>query len=113
MEPCPRPTFEVVQAEFFLELLMGLLADPAGLDRTGQSFDRDVVRQVREIVFAFAIRATLAHQPGFLPRHVLGSGRADPLGRSVGNAHSHRGEARSQVSLCALAPTDLTPLRVF
>jgi len=99
MKPGPGPTLEVVQAEFFRELLMGLLAYPAGLDRTGQSFDRDVARQVREIVFAFAIRAMLAHQPGFLSWHVLGSGRADPLRRSVGNAHSHRGEARGQAQV--------------
>jgi hypothetical protein len=34
----------------------------------------------------------------------LGSGRANPLGYSVGNAHSHRGEARGQAPLHSLAP---------
>src|SRR5687768_11077993 len=63
VEPGPRAALEVVQAEFFLELLMGLLAYPARLDRAGQSLDRGVGRKVREIVFAFAIRAMLAHQP--------------------------------------------------
>lgn len=33
---------------------------------------------------------------------MLGSGRADPLGRSVGNAHSHRGEARGQAPFIPL-----------
>lgn len=55
----------------------------------------------------------LAHQSGFFPRHVPGSGGADPLGSSVGDAHAHRGKACAQTSLHSLAPTDLTPLRVF
>lgn len=33
MQPDPGATLEVVEAEFFLELLMRLLADPARLDR--------------------------------------------------------------------------------
>lgn len=96
MEPGPGPALEVVQAEFFLELLMGLLASPAGLDGAGQSLDRGVGRQVGEIIFAFAIRAMLAHQLGILSRHVLGSGGTDPLGRSVGDAHTHCGKARGK-----------------
>ena len=44
MEPCPRSAFEVVQAEFLLELLMSLFADPARLDRAGQGLDRGVCR---------------------------------------------------------------------
>ena len=55
----PRPTFEVVEAEFFLELLMRLFADPAGLDGAGQLLDRRVGGQVREVVLALAGRATV------------------------------------------------------
>ena len=36
----PGTPFEVVEAEFFLELLMRLFADPARLDGTGQLLDR-------------------------------------------------------------------------
>jgi hypothetical protein len=33
----PGSAFEVIEAEFFLELLVGLLADPSRLDRGGGS----------------------------------------------------------------------------
>lgn len=35
MQPRPGPSLEVIEAEFFLELLVGLLADPARFVRTG------------------------------------------------------------------------------
>lgn len=55
VEPGAGSALEVIEAKFFLELLMGLLADPARLDCVGQNLDRGVGRQVREIVFALAI----------------------------------------------------------
>jgi hypothetical protein len=36
MQPDPGPSLEVIVAELFLELLVGLLADQAPLDRAGQ-----------------------------------------------------------------------------
>ncbi|WP_246733504.1 hypothetical protein [Methylobacterium sp. BTF04] len=36
MQPGPGPSLEVIEAEFFLELLVGLFADPARLDRACQ-----------------------------------------------------------------------------
>lgn len=42
MQTDPGTTFEVVEAEFLLELLMRLLADPACLDRTSQFLDGNV-----------------------------------------------------------------------
>ena len=42
----PGATFEVVEAELFLELLMGLLTDPASLDGSGERFDWRVSGQV-------------------------------------------------------------------
>ncbi len=113
VEASPGSALEVVQAEFLFELLMGLLADPARLDGASQSSDRGVGRQVREIVFSFAIRAILTHQPGFLSRHVLGTGRTDSLGRAISNAYPHGGKAGCQTPLCSLAPTELPPLRAF
>ena len=47
-------TLEVVQAEFFLELLMRLFADPAGLDGAGKLLDRSIDWEVGEVVFALA-----------------------------------------------------------
>ena len=50
----------MVEAEFFLELLVRLLADPARLDRRGQRLEAGFRRQVREIVFLLAGGAPLA-----------------------------------------------------
>ena len=36
MEPFPRSPFEVVEPEFFLRLLVRLLADPPGFDGSGK-----------------------------------------------------------------------------
>ena len=46
----PGPSLEMPQSEFLLELLMGLLADPAPLDRGGQAAQRCVEPQVAEVV---------------------------------------------------------------
>ena len=35
MKAVPRPSLEVVETEFLLQLLMGLLANPSCLDRRG------------------------------------------------------------------------------
>jgi hypothetical protein len=59
----PRSPLEVIEAELFLQLLMSLLADPAGLDGTGQLLERCVGGQIAEVVFAFASGAVLAGQP--------------------------------------------------
>ena len=51
MKALPGPSFEVVEAEFFFQLLMGLLADPSRLDGGGQGAQVRAVGQVGEIVF--------------------------------------------------------------
>ena len=37
MQATPRSAFEVIEAEFFLQLLMRLLADPTCFDGSGQA----------------------------------------------------------------------------
>ena len=54
VQPFPGSPFEVVEAELFLELLMGLLADPPRFDGAGQLLDRRVSRHVGEVVLALA-----------------------------------------------------------
>ena len=44
MQPDPRSPLEVIEAEFLLELLMGLLADPSCLDRPGEVLERRIGR---------------------------------------------------------------------
>jgi hypothetical protein len=51
MQALPGPSLEVIEAEFFLELLVGLLANPSRLDGSCQSVQVSVRRQVGEIVF--------------------------------------------------------------
>ena len=49
MQALPRPSLEVIEAEFFLQLLVGLLANPSRLDASCQSVQVSVRRQVGEI----------------------------------------------------------------
>jgi hypothetical protein len=58
VKPMPGSSLEVIKPELFLELLMGLLANPARLDGAGERLDRRVGWQVREVVFALATGAT-------------------------------------------------------
>src|SRR3990167_4377007 len=59
----PRSPLEVIEAELFLQLLMGLLTDPAGLDCASQLPERCVGGQIAEVVFAFAGGAVLPDKP--------------------------------------------------
>ena len=71
MQTGPRSTFEVVEAEFLLELLMRLLTDPSGFDRGGKRFEARIGWQVRHIVFLFARRPAFADEPDLVARHAL------------------------------------------
>jgi len=42
LQPDPRSPLEVIEAKFFLELLMGLLADPSLLDRLNEVRERRI-----------------------------------------------------------------------
>src|SRR5215218_11516366 len=55
VQPCPGAPFEMAETELLFQLLMRLLADPAGLDRARQGAPRGPRRQVAEIVFALAV----------------------------------------------------------
>src|SRR3954447_1334863 len=46
MQACPGPALEVAQAQFLLELLVSLLADPARLDGSSQRPQRGPRRQI-------------------------------------------------------------------
>ena len=52
VQACPGPALEVAEAEFLLQLLMRLFADPARLDGGGEGAQRSPRRQVAEVVFA-------------------------------------------------------------
>ena len=96
VEAAPGPALEVIEAEFFLEVLVGLRADPSRLDRGAERLEVGVGRQVAKIVFALARGATLADEPGLLARHVLHAVVMDALWRTIGDPHAHGGEGGRQ-----------------
>ena len=51
VEAMPGSSFEVIETEFFLQLLMGLLADPSRLDCGSQVAQVHLGWQVGKIVF--------------------------------------------------------------
>lgn len=63
MKSLPRSPLKVIEAKLFLELFMGLIADPAGLDGAGQLPERCVGGQIADVVLAFARGAVLTDQP--------------------------------------------------
>ena len=46
VQAAPAPALEVVQAQLVLHLLVHLLADPAGLDQSGQGLERGIGREI-------------------------------------------------------------------
>ena len=68
MQADPGSAFEMIEAKFFLELLMRLFADPSGLDCRGKLFETHIWWQIRHIVFLFACRPAFAHKPKSWPR---------------------------------------------
>lgn len=80
------------------------VADPARLDRCGQLLEGRVGGYVREVVFALARAALLAHQPDLVSRQVLVALCADPLGRTIGHPDAQRAEAAPQPTLGAVPP---------
>ena len=66
MKAVPRPSLEVVEAEFLLQLLMSLLADPSRLYGRSQAAQVHLGWQVGKIIFLLPGRAVLADEPGFV-----------------------------------------------
>ncbi|GAA0603228.1 hypothetical protein GCM10009416_46160 [Craurococcus roseus] len=60
VQPGPGAPLEAAQAQFLLELLVRLLANPARLDGGGEGAQRRPGRQVGEVVFPLARRAVFA-----------------------------------------------------
>src|SRR5258707_11564305 len=67
----PRPSLEVVEPEFLLQLLMSLFADPSCLDRRSQTAQVHLGGQVCKIIFLLPGPPALAAQPGFAAWQLL------------------------------------------
>src|SRR5262249_2329920 len=104
----PRPALEVIETEFLFELLVSLLANPS---RLGSRQAAQVGRpwQVGEIVLFLSRHPVFADEPGLFPWWMLVTLAPDPVGRSVGDPHTHGCEPRLELSFRASAPADVLP----
>jgi hypothetical protein len=107
VQPGPGPPLEVVEAEFFLHLLVRLLAGPAGLDRRREGLQRRAGGMAGEVVLPLAAAAPLAHQPQLIAGQAVAGLRL----RTVGHPHPPGGEAGGERALGALPPADRAPGR--
>ena len=104
MESGPRSTFEMVEAEFLLELLMSLLADPPVLDRSGELSERCPGRQVRHIVLPFSTRPPFPNEPDLVAGHALHAIVAHPVLVAVGHANTASRKQAGQPAFGATPP---------
>jgi len=112
MQASPRSAFEMIEAEFLLELLMSLFANPSGFDRGGERFEARIGWQVGHIVFLFARRSAFADEPNLLARHTLHAMIAHSVLVAIGDTNATRREETRQPAFRAPPPTDLLPCRV-
>ena len=75
----PGSSLEVIETEFFFQLLVSLLANPSRLDGGGQGSQAGRSRQVGEIVFLLSRRPVFADKPGLVSRQMLLTLVPDPL----------------------------------
>ena len=108
----PGPSLKVIEAEFFLQLLMGLLADPSRLDGGRQDAQVCFCRQVCEIVFLLTRDTLFANEPCLVPRQMLLTLVPNPLWRTVSRANADRGKSRLQLALCSGPPAQGSPLDI-
>ena len=111
MKAVPRPSLEVVETEFLLQLLMGLLANPSCLDRRSQAAEVHPGGQVGEIVFLLPRCAVLADEPSLVAWKMLLPLVPYPLRRTVGSTHTDGGKSGFEPTLGTAAPTHSSPLR--
>src|SRR6266550_9379301 len=88
MQSVPGSTLEVIETEFFFQLLVSLLANPSRLDDARQGAQVHLRRQVGEIVFLLSRYSVFADQPSLVAGQMLLTLVPDPLRRSVGNPHA-------------------------
>src|SRR5262245_16673891 len=109
MQALPGPALEVVETEFFLQLLVRLLANPTRLDGGRQGAQISLRRQVGEIVFLLSRHPVFADEPSLLARQMLLTLLSNPLRRSIGDPHANSSKASLELSLRTGAPTDGVP----
>ena len=112
MQSGPGSILEVIETEFFLELLMSLFTDPSAFDCGGERFEARVGRQVRHIIFLLARRSTFADEPDLVARHALHAIVAHAVLMAIGDTNSASREEACKLAFRAPPPTDLLPFCV-
>src|SRR3954469_16286514 len=84
----PGSALEVIESEFFFQLLVSLLANPSRLDGGRQGVQVRLYRQVGKIVFLLSRKPMFADEPGLVPWQMLLILVPDPLRWSVGDPHA-------------------------
>src|ERR1700736_1687334 len=109
VKPLPGSPLEVIETEFFFQLLVSLLANPTRLDGGCQGAQVGLRRQVGEIVFLLSGHPVFADEPSLLPRQMLLTFVPDPLRWSVCNPHADSSKTSLELSFRAAAPADGAP----
>src|SRR6476661_9345340 len=95
----PGSSLEVIETEFFFQLLVSLLANPSRLDGGRQGAQVRLRRQVGEIVFLLSRHPVFADEPSLVAWQMLLTLVPDPLRWSVGNTHADCGKTRLELPL--------------
>ena len=105
MKAVPRPSLEVVETEFLLQLLVTLFADPSCLDHRSQAAQIHLGGQVGKIIFLLPGRAVLADEPGFVAWQMLLTLIPYSLRGSVGGTHTDSSKSGFQPTFRPATPT--------
>src|SRR5262249_29433961 len=109
VQALPRSALEVIETEFFFQLLVSLLANPARLDGGRQGAQVSLGWQVGEIVFLLSRHPMFADEPSLVPWQMLLTLVPDPLWWSVGDPHANSSKTSLELSFGSGAPTDVLP----
>ena len=97
----PGSSLEVIETEFFFQLLVSLLANPSRFDGGRQGAQVRLRRQVGEIEFLLSRHPVFADEPDLLAGQMLLALVPDSLWWSVCCAHTDGGKNRNKSSWLA------------
>src|SRR5437870_13802574 len=112
MQALPGSALEVIETEFFFQLLVSLLANPSRLDGSRQGAKVSLRRQVGEIVFLLPRHSVFADEPSLVPWQMLLALVPDPLRWSVGYADTDSGKAGFELAFRPGSPAHSLPLGI-
>src|SRR5437899_12590030 len=84
----PGSALEVIETEFFFQLLVSLLANPSRLDGGCQGEQVRRRRQIGEIVFLLSRHPMFADEPSLVAGKMLLALVSDPLPPSLSDPHA-------------------------